>query len=146
VTFVDALPRDYHAERRLDLESLPGVPSFWVATASIDPSYFDVLQVPMIAGRAFTSGDLSPDARVVIVDKGFADLVMPGRNVIGHRVRVRPRQMADSNAVQLPWYEIVGVVKELGMAHAVERARTAGVYLPAVPGSRGALNVIVRGR
>jgi predicted permease len=144
VTFVDALPRDYHAERRLDVEALPGNPLVWVATARIDPSYFTVMQAPMIAGRPFTSADLSPDARVVIVDQGFADLVMPGRNVIGHRVRLRSR--ADSNATLLPWYEIVGVVKELGMAHAIERSRPAGVYLPAVPGSRGALNLIVRGR
>ena len=144
VTFVDALPRDYHAERRVDVEALPGNPSVWVATARIDPSYFTVLQAPMIAGRAFTSADLSPDARVVVVDQGFADLVMPGRNVIGHRVRLRSR--ADSSATQLPWYEIVGVVKELGMAHAIERSRPAGVYLPAVPGSNGALNMIVQGR
>lgn len=144
VTFVDQLPRDYHVERRVDVESMPGNPSSWVATARIDPSYFSVLQAPMIAGRAFSNADLSPDARVVIVDQGFADLVMPGRNVIGHRVRIRSR--ADSNAAELPWYEIVGVVKELGMAHAVERARTAGVYLPNVPGSRRTLSMIVRGR
>jgi putative ABC transport system permease protein len=145
VTFVDRLPRDYHAERLLDVEAIPGKPSVWVGTARIDPSYFTVLQAPIITGRAFTSADLSPDARVVIVDQGFADIVMPGRNVIGHRVRIRTR--ADSNVVQqLPWYEIVGVVKELGMANAVERSRTAGVYLPVVPGTRRALNLIVRGR
>jgi predicted permease len=144
LTFVDRLPQDYHAARRLDVESRPGVPSSWVATARIDPSYFDVMQAPLIAGRAFTSADLSPDARVVIVDQGFADLVMPGRNVIGHRVRLM--SSADSNVAELPWYEIVGVARELGMAHAVERSRTAGVYLPNVPGSRRTLNMIVRGR
>ncbi len=32
------------------------------------------------------------------------------------------------------------------MAHAIERSRTAGVYLPNVPGSRLGLNMIVRGR
>ena len=144
VTFVDALPQDYHAGRRLEVEAMPGLPSTWVAIARIDPSYFDVLQSPMIAGRAFTSADLSPAARAVIVDQGFVDMIMPGRNVIGQRVRLRTE--ADSNITDLPWYEIVGVVKELGMAHAIERSRTAGVYLPNVPGSRTALNMIVRGR
>ena len=144
VTFVDALPQDYHAGRRLDVEGMPENPSQWVAIARIDPSYFTVLQSPMIEGRAFTSADLSPDARAVIVDQGFADIVMPGRNVIGHRVRLRTE--ADSIVTDLPWYEIVGVVKELGMAHAIERSRTAGVYLPLVPGSRLGLNMIVRGR
>jgi hypothetical protein len=146
VTFVSALPHDYHAERRLGVESLPDSALFWVSTALIDPSYFTVLQAPMIAGRAFTSGDLSPDARAVIVDQGFAELVMPGRNVIGQRVRISTTTQVDSNWAELPWYEIVGVVKELGTAPALERSRTAGVYRPYIPGSRTNLNVLVRGR
>jgi predicted permease len=146
VTFVSSLPQDYHAERRLSVESLPNSALFWVATARIDPSYFDVLQSPVIEGRGFTSGDLSPDARVVIVDKGFAELVMPGRNVIGQRVRISTTTKVDSNWAELPWYEIVGVVKELGMSFVLERSRTAGVYLPYVPGSRTNLSLLVRGR
>ena len=146
VTFVDRLPRDYHVERRLEVASLPGSASVEVSTAAIDPSYFDVLQAPVRAGRAFNAADLSPDARVVIVDQGFVDLVMPGRNPVGHHVRISRGRMLDSNSAQLPLYEIVGVVKELGMSHAVTRGRAAGVYLPFVPGSRGALNMIVRGR
>jgi predicted permease len=146
VTFVSSLPQDYHAERRLSVEAQPDSALFWVSTARIDPSYFTVLQAPMIAGRAFTSGDLSADARVVIVDQGFAELVMPGRNVIGHRVRISSTTQVDSNWTQLPWYVIVGVVKELGMGTALERSRTAGVYLPYVPGSRTNLNMLVRGR
>jgi putative ABC transport system permease protein len=146
VTFATALPQDYHAERQLAVESMPEKPLSWVATARIDPSYFTVLRAPIIAGRAFTSGDLSPDARVAIVDQGFADLVMPGRNVIGQRVRISTTWEVDSNWTELPWYEIVGVVKELGMAFALERSRTAGVYLPIVPGSRTTLSIVVHGR
>ena len=146
VTLATALPQDYHAERRIGVEAMPDSALFWVSTARIDPSYFTVLKAPMIAGRTFTSGDLSPDARVVIVDQGFVDLVMPGRSVIGHRVRVSSTTQVDSNWTQLPWYEIVGVVKELGMGTALERSRTAGVYLPNVPGSRTTMNMIVRGR
>jgi putative ABC transport system permease protein len=146
VTFVSALPHDYHAERRLSVESLPDSALFWVSTAQIDPGYFTVLQAPIIQGRAFTSGDLSPDARVVIVDRGFADLVMPGRNVIGQRVRISTTTQVDSNWAELPWYEIVGVVKELGMGTILERSRTAGVYRPIVPGRRTTLGILVRGR
>ena len=65
----------------------------------------------MLAGRTFTSSDLSPDARVVIVDQAFVDLVMSGRNPIGHRVRLSSGAKLDSNAAPLPWYQIVGVVK-----------------------------------
>ena len=145
VTFVDRLPRDYHVERWLDVESVPGESWVEVAHAWIDPSYFDVLQVP-VRGRAFTNADLSPDARVVIVDDGFADLVMPGRNPLGHRVRISPGRVLDTSTTQLPSYEIVGVVKDLGMAHAARRRRPAGVYFPHVPGNRVAMSMIVRGR
>ena len=145
VTFVDRLPLDYHRERRVEVVSLPGTSSSQVSIASIHPSYFDVLKAPVLAGRAFTSADLSPDVHVVIVDQGFADLVMAGKSPIGHHVRFTPDQTPDSTAAEQPWYEIVGLVKELGMAHAVEAQRTAGVYLPFLPGSYGALSLIVHG-
>jgi hypothetical protein len=146
VTFVDELPGEHHLDRRLEVVSLPGNPSSVVATAAVDPSYFAVLQAPMIAGRGFTRADLSPDVRVVIVDQAFADIVMGGRNPIGHRIRPRPWQMADSAAAQQPWYEIVGLVKELGMSAMAESQRSAGLYMPAAPGSKGTLKMIVRGR
>ena len=146
VTFVDALPRDWHPYRRVEVLSVPETTTAWVATAAIDPSYFDVLETPMISGRAFTDADISSDAHVVIVDQGFADLVMAGRNPVGHHVRFVSGQASDSAAVQQPAYEIVGLVKELGMANAATAQRPAGLYVPAIPGSLGALNMIVHGR
>ena len=146
VTFVDRLPRDYHIWRRLEVASLPGTPPVGVTTASIHPSYFDVLQAPVRAGRPFSEADLSPDARVVIVDEGFADLVLQGRNPVGHTVRIGAPGTPDSGLAQLPSYEIVGLVKELGMASVSSRTRSRGVYFPAVPGRDGAMSMIVRGR
>jgi hypothetical protein len=116
-----------------------------VRTARIPTSYFDVLKAPMIAGRPFVSADLSADARVVVVDQGFVDRVMGGRNPIGHRVRMSAGQTPDSNAAQGPWYEIVGLVKGLGMSQVDARRRPAGVYLPFVPGDQGTLGIIVQG-
>ena len=145
VTFVDRLPGDYHINRDLEVVSLPDKPGYSVETGRIDPSYFAVLQAS-VGGRAFTSADLSPGARVVIVDQGFTDLVMAGRNPIGHHVRIGSGQPADSIAAQWPLYQIVGMVRELGMSHLVQRERPAGVYLPFVPGSQGAVNMIVHGR
>ena len=144
VTFVDRRPADYHIERWLKVASLPDSTAHEVALAFIDPTYFAVLQAP-VRGRAFSSADAAPGSRVVIVDQGFADLVMPGRNPVGHQVRMSTGGTVDSNFAQLPLYEIVGVVKEMGMAHPVKPRRTAGVYLPFIPASRTALSMIVRG-
>jgi predicted permease len=144
VTFVDKLPGEDHVYRRVEVVSLPGNARSSVATASVHPGYFDVLQAPVRTGRAFTSADLSSDARVVIVDQSFVDLVMHGRNPIGHRVRMGSSAQLDSASANLPWYEIVGVAKDLGLSSAAMPQRWPGVYLPFVPGSQGDVNMIVK--
>ena len=145
-TIVDRLPRDYHLSRQVQLVSLPSEAWSRVSTASIHPSYFDVLNAPVRSGRAFNSADAVAGARVVIVDQGFVDLVMGGRNPVGHRVRISTTSQVDSNQADIPRYEIVGVVKDLGIASYQRRTRAAGLYFPLVPGSRGDLNLMVRGR
>ncbi len=145
-TLVDELPGEHHNYRRLDVVSMAGSAPSWVATASIHPSYFDVLQAPVRTGRAFTDTDRSSDARVVIVDQAFVDSVMLGRNPIGHRVRIGTRAQIDSTGAGLPQYEIVGVVKDLGMSSISMPQRWAGVYLPSDPGSQSSPKLIVHTR
>ena len=145
VTLVDRLPGEHHAYRRIEV-SVPGSIPSSVATAWIHPSYFDVMQAPVRTGRAFTIADASPNSRVVIVDQAFVDSVMFGRNPIGHRVRLVSSTQLDSTIVQLPWYEIIGVVEDLGMSAIAMPQRWPGVYLPFVPGSQGSAEMIVHTR
>lgn len=146
VTFVDRLPRMGHPEPRIEIEGDSAVRE--AAVASIDPDYFDVLDAPILAGRAFSGGDLQRDARTVIVDQGFVDQVLAGRSAVGRRIRFAPEPSVDGGGAEAPrpWYEIVGVVKELGMRSATERGRAAGLYLPAAPGSADETWMIVHGR
>ena len=101
VTFVDRLPRMYHPQRRIELDDPSAVGQLGptappvleyageVNVASVDPSYFDVLKAPILAGRGFHASETAADARVAIVDQGFVDKVLAGRNPIGRRVRFR---------------------------------------------------------
>jgi putative ABC transport system permease protein len=146
VTFVDRMPSDYHVYRRLEVASLGDRATHIVATAAIDPSYFDVLQQPPRGGRAFTSADMAADARVAIVDQAFVDMVMQGRNPVGHRVRIGTRSQFESDTAQLPVYDVVGVVKELGIAPMAMPGRVPGVYFPVVAGSQGELHMLLRTR
>ena len=157
VTFVDRLPGEYHRERRIELdgpspksEPVGGAgspaerrPTNEVSIASIDPSFFDVLDAPILAGRGFNAADLATDARAVIVDQGFVDQVLVGGNAIGRRVRFASEQRGGTlpNDAR-PWYEIVGVVNELGL-DPPQRGRVAGFYLPAAPGSAAPLDLVV---
>ena len=55
----------------------------------------------------------------------------------GRRVRIADGGTLPDGpgADSLPWHEIVGVVKELGMTGAAESTRGLGLYLPATPGT-----------
>ena len=161
VTFVDRLPRMYHPQRRIELDdpSLGSAQDGAAATtvvpydgevnvATVDPSYFDVLEAPIRAGRAFNAGDLAPDARVAIVDQGFVDQVLSGRNPIGRRVRFLYYTTSDERGADegRPWFEIVGVVKELGTGGVTQRGRGAGFYLPTAPERMDPLQMLVHTR
>ncbi len=150
ITFVDKLPRTDRGYHRIALDDsvsvtpsgAPAAPEGrgaprYAEIAYADPSYFDVLEAPILAGRGFRTADLAPEARVAIVDQGFVDQVLLGRNPIGRRVRIAsaPAPVTGAEADSLPWFEIVGVVKELGISGAEETSRGLGLYLPAAPGS-----------
>jgi putative ABC transport system permease protein len=166
VTYVDRLPRMFHREELIEVEGAPGLvgqgvkrppvlrgdgaenPVNEVSMASIDPSYFDVLESPILAGRAFHSGDFATEARVVIVDQGFVDRLLDGRNAIGQRVRFAAERKPDGTLSDQarPWYEIVGVVKDLGMMYVTHRRRAAGLYFPADPATTGPLHLMIHAK
>ena len=118
-------------------------PPFREATVgAVEPSYFDVLNAPVLAGRRFTATDAAAGSRVAIVDQGFVDQILQGRNAVGQQVRFRypgkaPRPWSPGNAQDPPglgdWYEIVGVVPELGLGAPTRKGRAAGLYIPATP-------------
>ena len=147
VTFVDRLPRTARPQADIELSddstitaqsarvagADPRPPLREATVAGIEPSYFDVLETPILAGRAFNAADLAPGSSVAIVDQGFVDQVLQGRNPIGQQVRfVRDGDDAAARGSN-PWFEVVGVVKELGMGAPTRKGRAAGFYLPATP-------------
>jgi putative ABC transport system permease protein len=144
VTFAEKLPRMYHDRRYVELDDGgaqpkdPRWPGYLVSSASVGLNYFDVLAAPILMGRGFKAADLTRDARVVIVNQSFVRLVLGGRNPIGRRLR---RLQVDEQGMTVatdappgPWYEIIGVVRDLGMAHAPD-PKVAGFYEPAAAGS-----------
>jgi putative ABC transport system permease protein len=143
VTFVSSLPRTSRPESYIELPEdangkgpaggtgRPDTPLREATIARIDPSYFDTLETTVLAGRAFGPADLTPGTQVAIVDQGFVDQVLQGRNPIGQQVRFA--NGSDPTKASNPWMEIVGVVKELGMGTPTRRGRAAGLYLPSSP-------------
>ena len=162
VTFTEDLPTTHHPGKAiemgydLDAASAPkpdaalsagdanaAAPLRQVAIAAVDPSYFEVLDAPVLAGRGFTAADSLPGARVAIVDQSFVDQVLQGRNAIGQQVRFKfagpairpwaPTPPGDPDRKPGEWYEVIGVVPELGVGAPTQQGRAAGLYLPVTP-------------
>ena len=141
VTVATVLPLMDHPARQIEVDegaaarvdrnsSHRGVTSAWVAL-----DFFEVLDTPILSGRAFDSGDLRPGARTVIVNQSFVQVAFGGNNPIGRRLRYRdvtPQNAARS--VNEPWHQVVGVVGDLGIAPEERDSKRARVYHPLVPG------------
>ena len=163
VTFGERLPLMYHPHRRIEVEGGgaaltplevrtfgdPVELGYRVASAHVALDFLSTLGSPVLQGRTFHSGDLVGAARAVIVNESFVRRVLGGRQPIGQRFRYRafeervPRVVAD--VAQEPWYHIVGVVPDLGMA-LDDDIKRAGIYHPATPGTAYPANIAVHVR
>jgi putative ABC transport system permease protein len=140
VTFGERLPRMYHPHRLVEVDSggtaplHPSWPAYRVSSAHVGLDYFDVLGAP-VTGRPFVTGD----RQVAIVNESFVRVVLGGRNPLGRRIRYtyfEEQPSAEDGAPPGPWFEIVGVVKDLGMApYSRHDPKSAGIYHPAAIGS-----------
>jgi putative ABC transport system permease protein len=156
VTFVDRVPRMFHPEYRMEMADAPADPGppgrvptmaerlSEVSVASIDPSYFQVLERPVLGGRAFQPADVASQARVAIVDRSFVEQVLLGRNAVGRRVRFAAGPKPDGSPGEPePWMEIVGVVEELGMGYPTHHHRAVGLYVPTPLATGAPLHMMV---
>jgi predicted permease len=103
-----------------------------ISTAAVEPDFFAAFEAPPIAGRLLSASDYAGVPRVVVVNQSFVDLVLGGRNAVGRRIRYVVAG-GDGQPVPAgnppPWLEIVGVVRDLGMA-VPPAPNTAGAYFP----------------
>jgi predicted permease len=127
--------KSYYDRLSVNLETMPGVASVGLSTmpvlrgfawqnavlgkdfvgtpieqqpvlSQVDPNYFRTLGIPVLAGRAFTAGDVAP-ADYAIVNETFAKEYFPGRNPIGQRFG-----LVDDMRAVTPNTEVVGVIPD----------------------------------
>lgn len=78
-----------------------GQPTF-VPASSVTPDYFEVMEIPIRAGRSFTSEDAGTDN--VIIDADLARFLWAGTSPIGESFRM---------SADRPWQTVVGVIGDL---------------------------------
>ena len=109
--------------------SFEGLPAFapgqspLLNAAVVDPSYFETLRIPVLAGRALSSDDRAGQTPVVVISESVAKKYFPGANPIGRRMK--QGQAADTNG----WRTIVGVVKDTRTDGLTEGSR-GNFYMP----------------
>jgi putative ABC transport system permease protein len=103
-------------------------------TASVD--YFRALEVPLIAGRAFTPQDTATSMATVIVNRTLVERFFSDRDPLGQRIRIGPNPKA-------PWRTIVGVVGDMRQA-GPESPASPELYLPIDQDSFADLYLAVR--
>lgn len=100
----------------------------------VDLRFFDVFDVPLLAGRTLTTSDTAAAAHTIVVNESFVRNVLGGNDPLGRRVRyVGASGDAQPGEVPLgPWHEIVGVVADFPV-HLVEGDLAAAKMYHAVP-------------
>jgi putative ABC transport system permease protein len=153
LTFVENLPGGESVERRIELgydaaeaasrSTDAPAPIRHATVVEADTGYFDVVDAPILAGRAFSAADAEPGARVAIVDQAFVDNVLHGRNPIGQQVRfVRPGNPAGPTE----WYSVVGLVGRLDTGVPYRKGPFAGFYLAGTPERFDDVHMMIRVR
>jgi putative ABC transport system permease protein len=120
VTLAEQLPMMPTRGAAIELDDLGASESvtdreLFVSTAAVDPDFFDVFQTPVVAGRAFAARDAAVGANTVVVNQLFVDKILAGRNAVGRRIRYKVEDSQPGEAFKEPgpWFEIVGVVRDL---------------------------------
>ena len=85
-----------------DLDHPDGALPLTADRRAVSSNFFQLLQMPLLRGRIFTSADGPESPGVAIVNEALARRLVPGGDALGRKLRIR--------GTPLPAYEIVGVV------------------------------------
>ena len=79
----------------------------------VSPGYFEVLDLPVVRGRALTAADRAGAPKVMLINQALARAAWPGENPIGKRIACCENPGPDGS---LPFKEMVGVVGDARFA------------------------------
>jgi putative ABC transport system permease protein len=147
VTYADQMPLMRTKWRGIAMDPGPvaehGRPcSACAGVVSVDPRFFNVVGAPLIRGRAVTTADAEHRTRAVLVNEFFVDHVLGGHNPVGRRVRFS----STSEPTAESWFEIVGVVPDLGVSDNGGDYGRARIYHATLPRETGPLRLAIHVR
>ena len=103
----------------------------------VSTDFFKTVGTPLLRGRFFSIGD-GPDApRVAIINEAMARRSWPGRDPVGRRFKLGPR---DSDR---PWFTVVGVVGDM-RRQGLEREPVAQIFEPLAQNPPRSVDLFIR--
>jgi putative ABC transport system permease protein len=75
------------------------------------PGFFAALRVPLLEGRFLTAQDGRDSPQVVVISRSMAQLLWPGQDAIGKRIKFGPEEKPEQQMD--PWRTVVGVVGDI---------------------------------
>jgi len=108
-----------------------------ITPTRITPHYFRTMDIPLLAGRAFTDADTREAPRVAIIDERLASEYWPNESPLGKRIRFGPPDGAT------PWHTIVGVVGTVQHVR-LDAATRKLAYVPSLQDPTGFQTLVVR--
>jgi len=119
----------------LEVEGKPagiGEPLREAEQRTVQVGYFEVMEVPLVAGRTFGDVDRTGGALTVIVSRSLADREWPGASAVGRRVKF-----------QGAWREVIGVVADARFRK-VSTDPLAMIYAPSTQRPWFGMTLLVR--
>jgi predicted permease len=106
---------------------------------TVSPDYFSVLDIPIVHGRTFSFAESQKGSDAVIVTESTARRFWPGQDPVGQTFI-----MGGGRGQQVPM-RIIGVARD-AQVRQVGEIPTSYMYMPAGPGSRTRLTLLVRSK
>lgn len=150
VVLVSPLPGD---DLPASVETEPLVPDVEPARevarySRVEPNFFDMFGISLLAGRVFHGEDSGGAANEVIVNLSFVQQLLGGGDALGRRIRYPQAEswVQRDGLKSGEWYEIVGVVSDFPLTPRGSGQGDPRLYHPAAPGMLNPVNLVVRTR
>jgi putative ABC transport system permease protein len=145
VAFADRLPVMDTSKYGIEVDTATDAPAtgLRVSTlAHVSSGFFAAFGSAVVAGRNFSPVDIE-HGNVLIVNQSFTRMVFGDHNPVGQRIRIAHGEIG--TVADDGWYEIVGVIRDVGW-QMPEPMEQAAMYHPALLQPGTGINVAVRVR
>ena len=110
-----------------------------VGVDAVSPEYFEVLEIPLLRGRALGPQDRQGSTAVAVINEALAARYFPGSDPVGQEIRIAGTGMS--------WLTVVGVVgnvKHTELMNEMSWLETPMLYRPLAQDPRQTVEVAVR--